>query len=241
MLKEVDYTITSTRELARGMFEMKLAGDTSAIVRPGQFADLAVEGKYLRRPISVCDRTDGSLTLVYKVVGEGTAILSRKRAGESVNALTGLGNGFDVSKAHGSVALVGGGAGLPPLYLLCKELVSAGIKTTVLAGFATAAEVYYADEMAALTPFRVATADGSRGEKGFVTELLKNEKFDYFYACGPEPMLGALVATGMDGQLSYEARMGCGFGVCMGCTCKTKLGNKRICTDGPVMTAEEMR
>lgn len=241
MLKEVDFTIESNRALNAAVYEMRLSGDTSALTRPGQFIDIAIAGKFLRRPISVCCYDSRSLTIVYKVVGEGTAAMSKMTAGEKLNALVGLGNGFEIRVEANNIALIGGGVGLPPLYGLGKELALAGKKITVLAGFNTAADAYYLDEFARLAPIRVATVDGSYGTKGFVTALMKEGEFDYFYACGPEPMLNSLLKTGMDGQLSYEARMGCGFGVCMGCSCKTKLGAKRICKDGPVMTAEEMR
>ena len=241
-MREVIYTVESNRPLNEKIFRMRLLGDTGALSRPGQFIDIAIAGKFLRRPISVSEYDGRGLTIVYKVVGEGTEIMSRMKAGESVNALCGLGNGFEIRGVNAkNIALIGGGVGLPPLYGLAKELVISGKKVTVLAGFNTAPEAYYINEFSALGEMRVATVDGSLGTKGFVTNLMKEGEFDYFYACGPEPMLDAVLKTGMDGQLSYEARMGCGFGVCMGCSCKTKLGTKRICKDGPVMTAEEMR
>ena len=241
-MKEVIYKVESNKKLTDSIFRMRLLGDTSALVRPGQFIDIAIAGKFLRRPISVSDYDTKGLTIVYKVVGEGTEIMSRMQAGEQLNALSGLGNGFEIRGIEANnIALIGGGVGLPPLYGLAKELRMSGKKVTVLAGFNTASDAYYINEFSALGETRVATVDGSAGTKGFVTNLMKEGEFDYFFACGPEPMLNALLKTGMDGQLSYEARMGCGFGVCMGCSCKTKLGNKRICKDGPVMTAEEMR
>lgn len=241
-MREVIYTVESNRPLNEKIFRMRLLGDTGALSRPGQFIDISIAGKFLRRPISVSEYDCRGLTIVYKVVGEGTEIMSRMTAGESVNALCGLGNGFEIRGVTAkNIALIGGGVGLPPLYGLAKELVISGKKVTTLAGFNTAAESYYINEFSALGEMRVATVDGSLGTKGFVTNLMKEGEFDYFYACGPEPMLNAVLKTGMDGQLSYEARMGCGFGVCMGCSCKTKLGTKRICKDGPVMTAEEMR
>ncbi len=241
-MKEADYIIISNIALNSAIYEMRLKGDTGALSRSGQFIDVAVTGKYLRRPISVCDYDEKGLTIVYKVVGEGTAALSRMRPGESVNALCGLGNGFDDGAAAKKIALVGGGVGLPPLYGLAKRLKENGAVFSVLAGFNSAADMYYTDNFRALCgDVRIATADGSFGTKGFVTSLLGKGEFDYFYACGPEPMLEALLKTGLDGQLSYEARMACGFGVCMGCSCKTRLGYKRICKDGPVMTAKEMR
>lgn len=241
MIKDVIYTISSNAQLNSSVFEMRLEGDTSPLEKSGQFIDIALSGKYLRRPISVCDYDEKGLTIIYKVVGEGTKQMSKMQKGETLCALCALGNGFDDSVTAEKIALVGGGVGLPPLYGLAKRLKSQGKNITVLAGFNSAADMYYIDKFSALAPTRVATADGSAGEKGFVTVLMNKNEFDYFYACGPEPMLNALLKTGLDGQLSYEARMACGFGVCMGCSCKTKLGSKRICKDGPVMTAKEMR
>lgn len=241
MIKDVIYTISSNLQLNSSVFEMRLDGDTAPLNKSGQFIDIALSGKYLRRPISVCDYDENGLTIIYKVVGEGTKQMSNMQKGEKLSALCALGNGFDDSVTAKKIALVGGGVGLPPLYGLAKRLKSHGKNITVLAGFNTAADMYYIDKFSSLAPTRVATADGSAGTKGFVTALMDEGEFDYFYACGPEPMLNALLKTGLDGQLSYEARMACGFGVCMGCSCKTKLGAKRICKDGPVMTAKEMR
>ncbi len=240
-MKEVIYEIIENAEIAPAVFEMRLRGDVSAFFKAGQFIDIRIPGKYLRRPISVCDYDDDGLTIVYKVVGEGTRALSEMKAGGKINALAGLGNGFDENVAAENIALIGGGIGLPPLYNLAKRLKANGKRVTVIAGFNTAREAYYLDKFGAIADVKVATADGTLGTKGFVTAVFDRREYDYFYACGPEPMLAALVATGADGQLSYEARMGCGFGACMGCSCKTRLGAKRICKDGPVMTAEEMR
>lgn len=241
MIKDEKFTIEYNRQLNATVFEMRLIGDTSLLTNPGQFIDLAVSGKYLRRPISVSDYDEKGLTLVYKVVGEGTEIMSKMREGESINALIALGNGFSVDFEGKKVVLVGGGIGLPPMYNLAKELVKKGKEVTVVMGFNGEEDAFYLDKFDFCKETRVCTVDGSLGTKGFVTNAIEKGEFDYFCACGPEPMLNALLKTGMDGQLSYEARMGCGFGVCMGCSCKTKLGNKRICKDGPVMTAEEMR
>jgi dihydroorotate dehydrogenase electron transfer subunit len=241
MIKDEKFTIEYNRQLNATVFEMRLIGDTSLLTNPGQFIDLAVSGKYLRRPISVSDYDGKGLTLVYKVVGEGTEIMSKMREGESINALIALGNGFSVDFEGKKVVLVGGGIGLPPMYNLAKELVKKGKEVTVVMGFNGKEDAFYLDKFDFCKETRVCTVDGSLGIKGFVTNAIEKGEFDYFCACGPEPMLNALLKTGMDGQLSYEARMGCGFGVCMGCSCKTKLGSKRICKDGPVMTAEEMR
>ncbi len=241
-MKELDYRITSNRRIADRVFELRLSGDTSAITAPGQFVNLKIDGCYLRRPISVCNCEPGELTLIYKVVGSGTEILSRMEPGHTVNTLAGLGNGFDVSAGGQSPLLIGGGVGVPPLYLLCRRLIKAGAAPTVLIGFNTASEVFYAEQFEALgARVLVTTADGSRGKKGFVTDAVGGLKYTYFYACGPEPMFRALDAVlTTPGEYSFEARMGCGFGACMGCSCKTKYGYKRICRDGPVMKREEI-
>ncbi len=248
-MKKGLYTVAANEKLARDVYKMKLMGDTSAFTAPGQFLNIEIAGLYLRRPISVCDYDDNSVTIIYKVVGEGTEKMSRMKEGETLDVLTGLGNGFDVADSGEYPLVVGGGVGVPPLYRLTKELVKKGAEPTVVLGFNSAADVFYAEEFRAISPavqVFVATADGSEGTKGFVTDVVKRLhdtgwQESYFYTCGPEPMLEALAAvcTG-EGQLSYEERMGCGFGACMGCSCETKLGYKRICRDGPVMKRSEM-
>ena len=235
--------VESNKKIAKDIYEMILLGDTSDIVKPGQFINILIEGCYLRRPISVCDVLDGQLKIIYKVVGEGTEKMASFTHGKNLDILTGLGNGFDVAKGENPV-VIGGGVGVPPMYMLCKELIKAGKKPVVILGFNTKEDVFYKEEFEKLgLETIVATADGSMGVKGFVTDALKNVKtYSYFYTCGPEPMLKALYnATGdISGQLSFEERMGCGFGACMGCSCKTKYGNKRICKDGPVLVKEEI-
>lgn len=238
------FEIKSNRPLTEQVFEMRLRGDASAIRRAGQFVNIAVEGLFLRRPISVCDFTDDTLTLIYKVVGEGTARMAKMQAGERLDILTGLGNGFDADRTDVKALLVGGGVGVPPLYRLTKDLVARGKEVTAVLGFNRADEIFYADEFAAAgARVIIATADGSVGTKGFVTDAIRENGvvFDYFYACGPLPMLRALCdATATDGELSFEERMGCGFGACMGCSCKTHNGNKRICKEGPVLRKDEI-
>ena len=223
---------------------MVLEGDTQWITAPGQFVNIALEGRYLRRPISVCDYDERTITLIYKVVGDGTAQMSRMAAGTELDLLTGLGNGFSIREEVRRPLLVGGGVGVPPLYHLAKRLLAAGRPVEVILGFNTAAECFYEEEFRALgCTVTVATADGSHGVRGFVTTALAERRpdFDYFYACGPLPMLRALAeAVEQDGQLSFEERMGCGFGACMGCSCKTKYGNKRICKEGPVLEKGEI-
>ena len=238
------FEIESNRPLTEQVFEMRLRGDASAIRRAGQFVNIAVEGLFLRRPISVCDFTDDTLTLIYKIVGEGTARMAKMQAGERLDILTGLGNGFDADRTTSKALLVGGGVGVPPLYRLTKDLVARGKEVTAVLGFNRADEIFYADEFAAAgAKMIIATADGSVGTKGFVTDAIRENGvvFDYFYACGPLPMLRALCdATATDGELSFEERMGCGFGACMGCSCKTHNGNKRICKEGPVLRKDEI-
>ena len=228
--------------LAPDVYEMTLVGDASAITAPGQFINIRLDGLYLRRPISVCDWDAGKVVLVYKVVGAGTQKLSRLRPGAALDLLTGLGNGFDAGASGARPLLVGGGVGVPPLYGLCKRLIQAGKSPRVVMGFNTAAEVFLREDFEALgVPVYVTTADGSQGIRGFVTAALTETDYDFTYACGPEPMLKALYqATDRPGQYSFEARMACGFGACMGCSCKTKYGTKRICKDGPVLNKEEI-
>lgn len=243
-MKQSIFEITENTHLTDTVMRMVLKGDISDITAPGQFINIKLEGHYLRRPISVCDvsESDSTVTVIYKIVGHGTEQMGKMQAGETLDILTGLGNGYDISAAGDSPLLVGGGVGVPPMYLLAKKLIDAGKKVTVVLGFNTASEVFYEDEFAALgAKVYVTTVDGSKGIKGFVTDALKNTEYTYFYTCGPEPMLKALYnATTTSGQFSFEERMGCGFGACMGCSCKTLYGNKRICKDGPVLMKEEI-
>ena len=241
-MKQGLFTVIENTALTETVFRMRLAGDTGAITAPGQFVNVLLEGKFLRRPISVCDCEEGILTLVYKVVGGGTEQMSRMREGTVLDVLTGLGNGYSLTEAGEHPLLVGGGVGVPPLYLLAKQLRARGLRVSVILGFNTAAEVFYKDEFEALgCEVRVSTVDGSMGVRGFVTDAMDGIDYTYFYTCGPEPMLKALYrASTTGGQMSFEERMGCGFGACMGCSCKTKYGNKRICRDGPVLEREEI-
>ena len=236
------YTVKENRALTDSVFLMKLEGDTSSITAPGQFINISLDGFYLRRPISICDYDDKEITIIYKTVGEGTLAMSRLAAGAELDVLCGLGNGFDVSKCGEKPVLIGGGVGVPPLYNLCKKLISLGKNVTVILGFNTESEIFYKDEFSALgADVIVTTVDGSCGVKGFVTDALINIDYDYFYTCGPMPMFRAIEKTASaGGQYSFEERMGCGFGACMGCSCKTKYGNKRICKDGPVLDREEI-
>ena len=223
------------------MYKMVLGGDTRYITAPGQFINIRLEGKFLRRPISVCDYDDKSITIIYKIVGEGTEQLSKLESGEVLDVLTGLGNGYDITKSTKPL-LIGGGVGVPPMYNLANALLADGQKPTVVLGFNTKSEIFYEDEFKALgCNTLVTTVDGSYGIKGFVTDAMNDLDYDYFYTCGPLPMFKAVYnATSTSGQFSFEERMGCGFGACMGCSCKTKYGNKRICKDGPVLVKEEI-
>ena len=228
--------------LTENVFKMVLSGDVSEVTRPGQFINIKLDGFYLRRPISVCDKGEDTLTIIYKVVGEGTEYMATLKEGAELDVLIGLGNGFDVNASGDTALLLGGGVGVPPLYMLCKKLIEAGKKVTVCLGFNTKSEVFYADEFRALgADVRVATVDGTYGTKGFVTNLFDDVDYSYYYTCGPEPMLKAVYSTcTSDGELSFEERMGCGFGACMCCSCKTVTGYKRICKEGPVMKKEEI-
>ena len=241
-MKQVWYTVRENVPVTGEVWRMVLAGDTGAITAPGQFLNLAVPGFTLRRPISVCDWDGESVTLLYKVVGRGTEAMRALEAGDKVNALTGLGNGFDTAKSGQRPLLVGGGVGTPPLSGLCRVLRQQGKEPIVLLGFRTAAEALLTREFAALgAEVQIATEDGTAGTRGFVTGPMAGLDYSYLYACGPLPMLRAVdKAAKTDGQLSFEERMGCGFGACMGCSWKTKSGSKRICKDGPVLERGEV-
>ena len=240
-MKQGFFTIVSNVALTDSVYKMVLAGDTSAITAPGQFVNIKLDGIFLRRPISVCDWNEETLTIIYKVVGKGTEAMSRMAPGTELDILTGLGNGYDLTLAGDAPLLIGGGVGVPPMYGAAKKLAEMGIKATVILGFNTDSEIFYEEEFKSLgCDVTVTTVDGSYGVKGFVTNALP-ENYSYFYTCGPEPMLKAVYkATATSGQMSFEERMGCGFGACMGCSCKTITGYKRICKEGPVMKKEEM-
>lgn len=244
MYKKDIYTIQSNEPLTPAVYRMVLEGDTQYVTRSGQFINIELEGKYLRRPISVSDYDTKTITIIYKVVGRGTEQMRDMVAGQKLDILTGLGNGFSTENNAQCPLLVGGGVGVPPLYNLAKRLLAEGKRPAVVLGFNTKDEVFYAEEFKALgVDVYVATADGSMGIKGFVTDAIREAaiEFDYLYTCGPLPMLKALYDnTSTDGEYSFEERMGCGFGACMGCTCKTKYGNKRICKDGPVLKRDEI-
>lgn len=248
-MKQEIFKILTNQQLAKDVYRMTLTGDTCGI-RPGQFVNIKLDGLYLRRPISVCDCVGCVLTLIYKVVGKGTELMSKMTQCEELDVLTGLGNGYDLTKSGETPLLIGGGVGVPPLYMLCRKLAEEGRHPTVVLGFNKAEEVFYPNEFAAFgAEVKVATVDGSVGVKGFVTDAIaalsdEGKKFSYFYTCGPEPMLKAVynstVLDGVEGEFSFEERMGCGFGACMGCSCKTVTGYKRICKDGPVLEKKEI-
>ena len=240
-MKQSIFEILENKALTKDVFKMVLSGDTSDITASGQFVNILLDGFYLRRPISVCDWDDKTLTIVYKVVGHGTEAMSKMGPGVKLDILTGLGNGYNLTLAGDKPVLLGGGVGVPPMYGCAKKLVEMGIKPTVILGFNVKDEIFYEEEFKALgCETIVTTVDGSYGVKGFVTNALP-ENYTHFYTCGPEPMLKAVYkATNTSGQMSFEERMGCGFGACMGCSCKTLTGYKRICKDGPVMMKEEI-
>ena len=241
MKKEI-FIVEENRPLTRDVYRMVLAGDTSAVTVPGQFVNIALAGFYLRRPISVCDWDGQTLTILYKVVGQGTRYMGGLKSGEKLDVLTGLGNGYDMGKSGPSPMLIGGGVGIPPLFGLAKRLIAQGKTPTAILGFNTAVERFYEEEFRALgVTVTVTTADGSAGTKGFVTDGMRGKSPTFLYVCGPEAMLRAVYeATDCDGQFSFEERMGCGFGACMGCSCETKYGYKRICKDGPVLERGEI-
>lgn len=241
-MKQSIFTVTENRKITSSVYEMTLSGDTSAVTAPGQFVNIRLDGFFLRRPISVCDCESGTLRLIYKVVGNGTETMSKLQNGAELDILTGLGNGYDTEKSGNRPLLLGGGVGVPPMYMLAKKLISEEKDVTVILGFNTENEVFYENEFQSLgAKVLVTTADGSKGIKGFVTDAMDKVDYTYFYTCGPEPMLKAVYnKSTTSGQFSFEERMGCGFGACMGCSCKTKYGSKRICKDGPVLEKEEI-
>lgn len=241
-MKQSIFTIKENIALTGNVYKMLLVGDTTDITNCGQFVNIKLDGLFLRRPISVCDCEGDTLTLIYKVVGRGTEQMAKMCAGEKLDVLTGLGNGYDTSLSGNAPILLGGGVGVPPMYMLCKKLISEGKRVSVVLGFNKADEVFYENEFKALgASVTVTTVDGSYGVKGFVTDVMKNADYSYFYTCGPEPMLKAVYNTSVrEGQFSFEERMGCGFGACMGCSCKTITGYKRICKEGPVLTKNEI-
>jgi len=236
------YEIISNEKIAKNVMQMIVKGDTSELKKPGQFINIKLDGFFLRRPISVCDYTENTITIIYKIVGHGTENMATMKKGEKLDILVGLGNGFDTSKSGDSPLLIGGGVGIPPMYNLCKNLIAKDKKPKVILGFNAKDEIFYEKEFKDLgVQTYISTVDGSYGIKGFVTDVIKILEYDYFYTCGPMPMFNAIEKIAKtSGQYSFEERMGCGFGACMGCSCKTKYGNKRICKDGPVLEREEI-
>ena len=241
-MKQGIFRITENVALTDTVMRMRLSGDVSDITAAGQFINVKLHGLYLRRPISVYDRDEDSVTIIYKVVGKGTEQMRNMKVGETLDVLTGLGNGYDLTPSGDHALLLGGGVGVPPLYLLAKKLIAEGKKVSVILGFNTKEEIFCEEEFKSLgADVTVTTVDGSYGTKGFVTDAMKGIPYTYFYTCGPEPMLRAIYRVAeTEGQFSFEERMGCGFGACMGCSCKTIYGNKRICKDGPVLRKEEI-
>ncbi|MDD6919852.1 MAG: dihydroorotate dehydrogenase electron transfer subunit [Eubacteriales bacterium] len=244
-MKKFIYKIKENINIAKNTYKMVLLGDTSDIGKPGQFINIKLQNKYLRRPISICDYDKTSITILYKVVGEGTKIMSKLSTGEELDVLVGLGNGFDVSYAGSKPLLIGGGIGIAPLYNLAKELVESCEVINIILGYNSKDEVYYEEEFLNLSSkinLHIVTVDGSYGKKGFVTDAFADiDLYSYFYTCGPMAMFRAINdIADTDGQLSFEERMGCGFGACMGCSCKTITGNKRICKEGPVLFRGEI-
>ena len=243
MYKRDKYKIKSNQQIAKNVYEMILEGDTTYIVRPGQFINIELDGCYLRRPISVCDYDEKTITIIYKVVGNGTEKMATFKEGQILDILTGLGNGFEVKRSGEKPLLIGGGVGTPPMYNLCKKLVEQGKNPVVVLGFGNVDDVFYEEKFKKMgVETHISTVDGSYGVKGFVTDIVKELKdYTYYYTCGPKNMLKAVYDTATtDGEISFEEKMGCGFGACMGCTCQTTKGNKRICKEGPVLKKEEI-
>ena len=241
-MKQGYFEIVENKPLTNTVYQMTMRGDVSAVTAPGQFVNVLLDGLYLRRPISVCDLGENTLTIVYKAVGKGTKQMAAMQAG-TLDILTGLGNGYDLNLSGNQPVLLGGGVGVPPMFLLAKRLLAQGKNVRVILGFNTADEIFYEEEFKKIgAEVTVTTVDGSYGVKGFVTDALAEMDYSYFYTCGPEPMLKAVYkASKTSGQMSFEKRMGCGFGACMGCSCKTITGGyKRICKEGPVMQKEEI-
>lgn len=236
------YKIILNTLIARDVYKMVIEGDTSSITAPGQFVNIKLEGKFLRRPISICDYDEKTITLIYKVVGKGTEQMAQMHIGEELDVLVGLGNGYSTDNCGDRPLLIGGGVGVPPMYRLCRELTAMNKEVTVILGFNSSSDVFYVEEFKSLgANVIVTTADGTQGIKGFVTDAMINVDYSYFFTCGPEVMFKAIENIAKtSGQYSFEERMGCGFGACMGCSCKTKYGNKRICKDGPVLVREEI-
>ncbi len=237
-----EFKIKVNREIAKDVYEMILKGDTSLIKNPGEFINIKIDSAetYLRRPISICDYNSREIAIIYKVFGVGTKLMSEMEKGDTLKCLIGLGNGFTIDAESKKVLLVGGGVGVPPLYNLAKKLREAGKELQIVLGFASKNDVFYEAEFLKLGEVKVTTLDGSYGHKGYVTDIAKNLFFDYYYACGPNAMLKSLIDFNCEGQLSFEERFGCGFGACMGCSCKTKDGYKRICKEGPVLKSSEV-
>lgn len=241
-MKEINYIVKENYLIAKNTYKMILEGDSTSLSKPGQFINIKLDGFYLRRPLSVCDYSDNSVSIIYKVVGNGTKYMKNIKKGFTLNTLVGLGNGFDISKSGNNPVLIGGGVGIPPMYNLAKKLIDKDIIPTVILGFNTKEEVFYEKEFLDLgVNLIITTVDGSYKKKGFVTDALKEINYSYFFTCGPLAMFKAIDKIALtSGQYSFEERMGCGFGACMGCSCKTKYKNKRICIDGPVLEREEI-
>ena len=240
-MKQSIFKLTENTALTYKVSRLRLEGDVSAIKKPGQFVQVQLDGLFLRRPFSVCDRDENSFTILYETAGTGTELLRTLPAGTKLDVLTGLGNGFDLYRGGNNPLLIGGGTGLSPMFWLAKELLALGASPKALLGFNTADDVFYAEEFEALgIETLITTTDGSRGIKGLVIDAM-DKPYSGFYACGPEAMLRAVCeASNKPGQISLDRRMGCGFGACMGCTVITRNGPKRICKEGPVLDREEI-
>ena len=240
-MRDNRYTVVKNEEIAPGTYYMTIAGDTSQIKDPGQFINIKIDGLYLRRPMSICSYDEESMSIIYKVVGKGTEAMSRMPAGDSFDALSPLGNGFDTEKIPEGALLIGGGAGAMPIYTLAMILRDKGKKPHVIIGFNREEEIFFADEFRDLgVELTIATMDGSVGVKGTVVDAMEKANRPYVCVCGPDPMMKAVAEHSSGGQFDLGARMACGFGACMGCTVITKSGPKRVCKDGPIFDQEEI-
>lgn len=253
-MKQIDALIVAVEEIARKTIKMDIRISKAVLseIKPGQFVHIKVgEGTefMLRRPISICDldMNEETLTLIFKIFGEGTEMLARLKPDQAINLLIPCGNGYPIDLIEADeVLLIGGGIGVPPLYYLGKKLKEKNIKVTAILGFQSAADVFYEEAFQSLGATYIATNDGTYATEGFVTDVIDHFdlKGDYYFSCGPTPMLKAVETKLHDtkGFLSLEERMGCGIGACYACVVKTQDGesNKKVCQDGPVFEANEV-
>ncbi len=240
-MKQESLRILSNSQVGKETYQIRLEAKDEFLSLPGQFCEVALPGFYLRRPLSIFDQEKNTITFLYKILGEGTKSLSKMKVGDNLDVLLNLGNGFSLDKSS-SPLLIGGGIGVAPLYFLAKEFKKQHKNVKFLLGFKNKEEALLLEEFSQLGEVYLTSDDGTLGEKGNPVTYLGNHSldFDFFYACGPLVMLKYLSRTPFYGEVSLEARMGCGFGACMGCSIKTTEGFKRVCKEGPVFKKEEV-